>query len=123
MRGHAALLVLLLALSGCASTLSALGKTPQRVEDAFEDPIRRTHIITKVGLESSTASVAIGCAVLVPFPFSIAVCPVLAVAYNYVAYEFFLEPHAKDEVAAGRPSTTGPYWEGGPQDGEVFTYP
>lgn len=126
MRRFAAGLVLVALLaSGCASTLSALAKTPGRVEDAFQDPVRRRHVFTQIGLEGSTATLAIVCGVFVPFPFSLGVCPVAAVVYNYLTYEFMLEPIAKDLVREGKPSITGPYWERGPylDEGEKFERP
>ena len=103
-------------LSGCA----ALQKFPQRTEDMWNDPVRREHFITQVGLEFSTASMALTCAIFVPFPFSLAICPAIAVLYNFVTYEFILEPLSEELVEQGLPSKVGPYWERGPKGGEVF---
>ena len=51
------------------------------------------------------------------------VCPVVAMLYNYLSYEYVLEPISRDRVHAGEPSLVGPYWERGPRDGEVFQNP
>ena len=121
MRGVlAALLVVLLLTGGCASVMESIKKTPERVDDVLQDPIRREHVVTQISLEWSTASVAMTCAVFVPFPFSLGVCPLLAVAYNFLAYEYVLDPISEDLVRQGKPSLVGPYWERGPKDGETF---
>ena len=122
-RALSLLLVGVLLTSGCASLQHAITQTPQRAQDMWEDPVRREHFLTQVGLESSTATVGIVCASLMPFPFSLIVCPLAAVLYNFTAYEFVLEPISKDLVKHGEPSKVGPYWERGPQDGEVFINP
>lgn len=122
-RTLAVIALLALLTGGCASVFSALGKTPQRTADAFGDPVRREHLKTQIGLELSTVGVGITCTLFVPFPFSLAVCPLVALAYNFISYEYVLEPISKDRVKQGLPSLVGPYWERGPQDGEVFVHP
>ena len=118
------LLVVVLAavvLVGCsASTRFALEQFPTRTQEMWEDPIRREHFLNQAALEMSTATVAITCAALVPFPFNIGVCPLVALGYNFGLYEFILEPESRERVKQGRPSLVGPYWERGPQDGEVL---
>lgn len=123
-RFAAALLAVVLLCTGCATTLSALDKTPGRVADAFQDPLRRRHIYTQVGLEGSTALVSAGCALLIPFPINL-VCIVVGVAYNYLTYEFVLEPIARQQMRGGKLPITGPYWERGPyfDEGQVFERP
>ena len=112
-------------VSGCASALSAVGQTPQRVQDALGDPVRRVHVAAQVGLEASTAVVAITCAAYIPLPLSLGICPVVALLHNFVIYEFVLEPVSKTRVERGEPSLVGPYWERGPHTdlGEVFVNP
>lgn len=116
-------LLLAVLLAGCASVQYAFEATPQRTRDAFSDPIRRTHLITEVGLTSSAVGVGIACAAfLSPTLVGVLVCPFVGVAYYYGMYEFVLEPWSKERVAEGKPSLVGPYWERGPQDEEHFIY-
>lgn len=122
MRRFLAILGLVAALQGCAYVQYALEQFPRRTEDMWLDPIRREHFITQIQLEGSTAGLAITCAALVPFPFSLFVCPVVAVAYNFGVYEFILEPISRVLVKEGKPSLTGPYWERGARDGEKFIH-
>ena len=119
-----ALLALVVLLTGCAAnTRYALEQFPTRTEAMWTDPVRREHFVTHVGLEMSTVGVGMTCAVFVPFPFSLGVCPLVAVIYNFGMYEFILEPQSKSLVEEGKPSKVGPYWERGPRDGEVFINP
>ena len=46
----------------------------------------------------------------------------VAIAADFVVYEYLLEPWSKARVAAGKPSLQGPYWETSAQDGERFRY-
>ena len=116
----AALLMVALLTGGCASFRYAVEQVPERTQAMWDDPVRREHFLTQVQLEWSTASVAMTCAVLVPFPFNLGVCPLVAVVYNFGAYEFVLEPWSRELVKEGKPSKVGPYYERGPQDGELF---
>lgn len=107
-------------LAGCAT----LALVPQRTDDMWNDPVRRTHFITETGLATSSMSVAITCAfMLSPTIVGMLVCPFVGAAYYFAVYEFILEPLSKDLVREGKPSLVGPYWERGPRDGEVFTRP
>lgn len=128
--------VLLVALTGCSTGASnidsdgighniaySLATVPQRTEETLSDPVRRTHLVTQIGRLTSTASVAIGCFILVPPPFNLGVCPVVATLYNYGMFEFVLEPISRQLVKEGKPSLVGPYWEGSPRDGETFIHP
>ena len=119
-----AVLVVLL-LSGCAQVQYALEMTPQRVEDAFNDPVRRTHIAAQIGRLSTVAGVGIGCFILIPPPANLVLCPMVAVVWDFLTYEFVLETLSKERVSQGEPSLLGPYWETGPHTdlGEVFVKP
>ena len=115
---------LVLALGGCASFQHAVVATPQRVEDAFSDPVRRTHVMTQVSRVTTTASMGITCAALLsPTIVGVLVCPLVALAYDYLSYEYVLEPISKDLVLRVEPSLVGPYGESGPRadEGEFFT--
>ena len=114
--------ILLCVLTGCAQLQHAIEVTPQRAEDAFTDPVRRTHILWQVGHLASTGAVTVGCYVsLAPTIVGMLACPLVGVLWNYLTYEYVLEPWAKSRVQEGEPSTFGPYWERGPQDGEEFS--
>ena len=90
----------------------------------WEDPIRRQHFITQVGLESSTATVGIVCvALMAPTMIGMLICPLIAVLTNFFMFEFVLEPRSRDLVHQGQPSLVGPYWERGPRDGERYQNP
>ena len=114
------LLLFTITLQGCGEVLYALKRTPDRTEEAFSDPIRRTHIITQVGLSASSGVVSISCSFLIPTIVGIPACAALGAIWYYAAYEFVLEPWSKARVKEGKPSLVGPYWERGPQDGEKF---
>lgn len=124
MRPQAILLVLLLLTAGCAEVSKSFAKYPQRTEDAFNDPIRRSHIVTQTVRLASVASTGITCAILLaPTIVGMVVCPVLAVIADFISYEFLLEPASKQRVKEGKPSLIGPYWETGPAENETFTQP
>lgn len=117
----AGILLVLLTAQGCAQFTHAIDAAPQRMEDAFSDPVRREHILWQATHLGSTGSVVAGCVALTaPTIVGLLACPVVGVVYNYLTYEFILEPWAKARVQEGKPSTFGPYWERGPQDGEEF---
>ena len=114
----------ILTLQGCAQFQHAVEVTPQRFEEAMEDPVRRVHVGVQASHVISTASVSLTCAaILSPTIVGILVCPFVGLAYNYLSYEYILEPWSKARVRDGEPSLVGPYWERGPQDGEVFVNP
>ena len=124
MKKVAAVALCLLVLTGCARVQYAIEATPQRVQEAFSDPVRRTHIATQIGRVSSSAGVGIACtALLSPFLVAALVCPFVAVAFDYLNFEYVLEPLSKERVSRGKPSLVGPYWETGPRadEGEFFT--
>ena len=125
MKKLAVAVLVVLALSGCARVQYALEMMPQRAEDAFNDPVRRTHLVTQVGRVAGSASLAIMCFGFVPPPFSLGVCPIVAVVADFVNFEFILEPLSKQRVQEGKPSLVGAYWETGPRsdEGEVFSNP
>ena len=117
------ILLVILTAQGCAQFQHALQASPERFEAAWDDPVRRQHVIWQSAHLVSTSAVTLGCAAIVPFPFSLGVCPFVGLGYNYLSYEYVLEPWAKARVAEGKPSTFGPYFERGPQDGEQFIRP
>ena len=124
MKKVAAVGLCLLMLAGCARVQYAIEATPERVQEAFGDPIRRTHIATQVGRVSSSAGVGITCAALLsPFFVAALVCPFIAVAFDFLIYEYVLDPLSWELVREGKPSLVGPYWETGPRadEGEFFT--
>ena len=119
-----ALVTTVVMLTGCASFQHAVRETPQRTKDAFSDPVRRAHLVAQVGRVTSVAGVGITCAALLsPTIVGMLVCPLVALAYDYLTYEYVLEPFSKDLVKRGEPSLVGPYWETGPRadEGEFFT--
>ena len=126
-RRATAALLLVVTLSGCATlgkVQYALEQFPQRTEDAFSDPTRRLHLFQQLDLVVETALVGIVCTLLVPIPIIGGIgCPLVALGYNYLIYEYVAEPVARGRVEQGLPSNTGPYWERGPRDGEVFVNP
>ena len=118
-------LVVALTSGGCASFQYAVAQFPQRTSDAFSDPVRRQHLVSHASLEMSTAGVGITCAtMLIPTLIgSLLVCPLVAMLYNYLTYEFVLEPISRDRVKDGLPSLVGPYWERDPEMGKCsFTH-
>lgn len=124
MRQVQVLLLVGMLLGGCATTREAMGKFPERTQEAFADPVRRVHLLTQVSRLSTAASVAIGCTVfLAPTIVGMLLCPLAAVLYDYVVYEYVLEPLSVERVREGKPSLVGPYWETGPRadEGEFFT--
>lgn len=119
-----ALLLVVTLLAGCAGVIGALEKTPQRTREAFSDPIRQVHLFTQFSRLTTAASVAIGCTVfLAPTIVGMLLCPLAAVAYDYLMYEYILEPLSVDRVKQGEPSLVAPFWEGGPRadEGEFFS--
>ena len=119
-----AILLVILTAQGCAQFQHAMEVTPQRFEAAMEDPVRRVHIGVQASHVISTGGVTLTCAaILSPTIVGILVCPVVGLAYNYLIYEYVLEPWSKARVQEGEPSLVGPYFERGPQDGEVFIHP
>lgn len=124
MRLLAAALVAATLLSGCARVQYALEAAPERTREALADPIRRTHLLTQVSRVTSTAGVGITCAALLsPTIVGVLVCPLVALALDYLSFEYVLEPLSKELVSRGEPSLVGPYWETGPRadEGEFFT--
>lgn len=70
------------------------------------------------------AGVGITCAALLsPTIVGVLVCPLVALAWDYLTYEYVLEPISKELVKQGEPSLVGPFWEGGPRadEGEFFS--
>lgn len=122
-RTVATVALLLVLLQGCAGLQYAIQRTPERLDAAFTDPIRRTHVLTQVALSLSTQGATIACAVLLSTPAAFVACPVAGVLWYFIGYEFILEPWSKARVQEGKPSLVGPYWERGPQDGEEFVRP
>ena len=122
MRRYLAVILLgVLTLQGCAQFQHAIEVTPQRFEAAMEDPVRRVHVVVQASHLISTGGVALTCAaILSPTIVGMLVCPVVGLVYNYLSYEYVLEPWSKARVREGEPSLVGPYWERGAQDGEVF---
>jgi hypothetical protein len=126
MKRLVALSLVLLTLSGCASFRHAVEAMPQRIDDAFSDPVRRTHIVTQAGRIASSAGIGITCvSLLAPTVVGMLVCPIVAIIADFLSYEFVLEPLSKELVKEGKPSLIGPYWETGPRtdEGEVFVAP
>lgn len=115
----------------------ALTATPRRTRDAFSDPIRRLHILFRIveGYVGGIATLAAWeglltrgftwsdrldiLAILVLYP-PIWLAALAAPLAEYLVYEFVFEPWAKWRVRRGKRSIVGPYYEGGPQDGEKF---
>ena len=123
MRGLVALLLLAVLATGCASSLAALEKFPERTQEALSDPVRRVHLATQFSRMSTAASVGIACTVfLAPTLVGMFLCPLVAVLGDYLAYEYVLEPLSVDRVERGEPSLVAPYWETGPRsdEGEFF---
>ena len=123
-RTLAYLLAAVLLTSGCASAQYALVSTPERTQEAFADPVRRAHLVTQAGRVTSVAGVGITCAALLsPTIVGVLVCPLVALAWDFLTYEYILEPLSKNRVQQGEPSLVGPYWETGPRadEGEFFT--
>mgnify|MGYP001611545842 CR=1 FL=1 len=121
MKHLAVILLVILTAQGCAQFQHAVEVTPERFTDAKEDPVRRVHIGVQASHLISTGGVTLTCAaILSPTIVGILVCPVVGFVYNYLTYEYILEPWSKARVRAGKPSLVGPYWERGAQDGEVF---
>ena len=119
----AALLTVVLVASGCASSLYAIKSTPRYAAEALDDPVRRSHLVTQASRIMSVATIGIGCvAYLLPTIVGAAICPLVALAYDFVMFEYVLEPLSKDAVKRGEPSLVGPYWETGPRadEGEFF---
>lgn len=126
MRGLAALITAVFLLSGCATTLAAVEKTPQRAREAFSDPVRRVHLLTQTGRVAGSAGLGITCAALLsPTIVGVLVCPFVSLVADFLTYEYVLEPISKDRVKEGKPSLVAPYWETGPRtdEGEVFVNP
>lgn len=121
-RVFALALALVVTVQGCASIQYAIEATPRRTVEAFSDPVRRQHLISEVSLQLSAGSVTIGCLLLLPVV-GVFVCPVAGLAYYFITYEYVLEPLSKELVKKGKPSLVGPYFERGPQDGEVYVNP
>lgn len=120
----AGLLLLVLVTSGCAHVMDAVEKFPQRTQDALSDPIRREHLLTKVGLEFTSTAVALGvCLATGPIAPACLAVSVVGVVANYLIFEYVLEPWSRKRVEEGKSSLVGPYWEGGPRDGERFINP
>lgn len=119
-----AVLIVALVTSGCASLTYAIKATPERAREAFSDPIRLVHLLTKASLEMSTVGVGITCAFLMPIPLvGLLACPAVALLYNFAVYEYVLDPISQDRLDQGKSSLQGPYWETGPfsDEGEFFT--
>lgn len=119
----AAFLSIVLLTQGCAQIQYAAQRTPERFEDAIEDPVRRLHVVSQVGLSLSSGLISGGCALLAATVVGLLACPIAGLAWYYGMYEFILEPWSKARVEEGKPSLVGPYWERGPQDGETFVRP
>lgn len=122
-RALAVLVAVLLFTGGCASIFSAVQKTPQRLDDVLNDPVRKSHLVTEILLSTASMAASIGCSVTLPLLVGIIPCALGGLLVYFVGYEFILEPISKDRVQEGKPSLVGPYWERGPQDGEVFVRP
>ena len=119
----AGLLAISVLTSGCASFGYAIRETPRRTAEALRDPVRRTHLLAQSSRIAGTASVGIGCvAILSPTIVGTLVCPLVALLYDYIMFEYVLEPISKDLVKDGKPSLVGPFWETGPriEEGEFF---
>ena len=120
MKLRAYLLILTLLVSGCtvanlgdrATTIEAILAQPQRVVDAFTDPVRRKHIFSRIAEASVGAAITGGIVLAVGFPFVLPAV-IAGVLGEYFFYEFISEP-------AG---WTGYYWERGERDDEEFIYP
>ena len=85
-----------------------------RTLDAFRDPVRRWHVLTQICLVGGPAWAYSG-----TFLRAAGI-----VATYYALYEFLVEPLSKWLVSKGYwCSLVGPYWEGGPADGETFERP
>lgn len=119
-------------LAGCATStpgegfIYALNQTGTRTQEAFSDPVRRTHIVSQTSHILSTAGVGITCAVaLLPTLLGTFLCPVAALVYHFVVFEYIWEPLSKQRIKEGKPSFFGPYWETGPHSdlGESFVNP
>mgnify|MGYP001605668072 CR=1 FL=1 len=119
-RAIAIILLSVVLTQGCAQLQHAVEVTPQRMEAAWTDPVRRTHIIGQAALSGSSAAVAVACGLAIATIVAIPVCAIVGGVYYYLTYEYVLEPWSKARVKEGKPSIVGPYWERGPQDGEEF---
>lgn len=110
--------------SGCANLRYSIERTPERVSEALAEPIRRVHLVTQILRFVSTAGVGIGCALtFAPTIVGMIACPFVAMAYDFILYEYVLDPISQTRVAEGKPSLVAPYWEGGPRtdEGERFS--
>ena len=88
----------------------AISDTPRRVADAWIDPVRRRHSISRI-VESY---VPIGALLLVlGHGFASFGWAALGVLLEFLLYEWILEPLA----------LAPPYWERGPSPGETFERP
>ena len=82
--------------------------------NAFIDPQRRKHVVSRV-LEGLTGTTVCYALAYLPFPWNLVAIPAGVVA-EYAIYEYVLEPEGRRRHWF----TTGHYWERAPRDGETF---
>ena len=89
--------------------LKAILETPQRIVDAWLDPVRRRHSITRI-LESYVPAFIVLSILGVKWTF---IWAGLITLGEFLLYEWLFEPLG----------LTGRYWERGPREDETFTRP
>ena len=90
-------------------SLKAILETPRRIVDAWVDPVRRRHSISRI-IEGYTPAYVVLIILGVNYAFMWAALIVLG---EFLLYEWLLEPFG----------FTGYYWERGPRDDETFVRP
>ena len=90
-------------------SLRAIKETPQRIVDAWIDPVRRIHSISRI-IEGYVPAFIILTILGVRWAFAWAWLIVLG---EFLLYEWLLEPLG----------LTGYYWERGPRNDETFVRP
>ena len=98
-----------MSLKKLIDSLRAIKETPQRIVDAWIDPVRRVHSISRI-LEGFIPAFIILTILDIPNTFAWAGLVVLG---EFILYEWVLEPLG----------LTGYYWERGPRDDETFVRP
>ena len=98
-----------MSLKKLIDSLRAIKETPQRIVDAWLDPVRRIHSISRI-LEGYVPAFIILTILGIQWTFAWAGLIVLG---EFLVYEWLLEPLG----------LTGYYWERGPRDDERFIRP
>lgn len=100
-----------LSLKKLIDSLKAIKETPQRIVDAWIDPVRRVHSISRIA-ESYVPAFVVLFTLTRSWWLSTIGATVITLL-EFVFYEWLLEPL----------KLSGYYWERGPRDDEHFTHP